>query len=408
MCRRVRAFEIPARVQLNKRLERAGELLDTVEHLRDIGESGASMKVAARAIAWLLPLHIKMNDQRLPLTSSFRERYVARKSAEDEDKSSVASSTTKGREVEAVRDDSAQLLIVPIKGREGKKEVHLDDGGPDCKLALAVACSQMGCSEEDRGYYHSAVDYFLQALQLVCMVYYPMDHHLYCNREVLDQAIARATQETLEIRREVEDHMAEEEAKTDHGSHLTTVPMDAPNQGSYHHDPHEHHHHYGHPVGTAGTADFCHDDVAQCLSNLAGSLRLVNEYEISSGYAILARDMYCRLKNGKEEEPEITKIDHLLSLNLHDLRRPKLAFHHICLAEKNRKLYYKTNAHPDYVASMNVKALIEASLGEKETAEETFVENMRVRGKVYGTSDPGYSMSTNSWGFAVYARRSCT
>merc|ERR1711991_140076 len=114
-----------------------------------------------------------------------------------------------------------------------------------------------------------------------------------------------------EIVEEVADHMAEEEAKTDHGSHMDNTLSDLPKEGSYHHDPHDHHHHYGHPVGTAGTLEFCHDDVAQCMSNLAGALRLINEYEISAGYAVLARDMYCRLKKGKQEEPEVTKLDHL-------------------------------------------------------------------------------------------------
>jgi tetratricopeptide (TPR) repeat protein len=395
-----------ARQQIHARVRVSGELLETVDKLRDIGECAAARTLAAQAAAWLLPVHTKMDEHTLPKESIFRVRTPARPNdgGADGEEKSIVSESVASRQEKRIRDDSAQTLVKPKK-ISAKQNINEDTGGADDKLAMAVVLSQLGCIDEDNGYFHSAVDYFLQALQLTCAVYFPIGHHMYCTLDVLEPAIARATvDKSKALQEEVANALeAEEKAVKGHEPHGTTTgSSNMPRQGSYHHDPHEHHSHYGHPVGEAGTDDFCHDDVALCLSNLAGCLRFIDQPELSSGFAMLAREMYARLTSGDETDPAITKLDHMLALNVYVLGRHPLAFHYIDRALRNRKALYKTVSHPDYAAALNVKGIIEAALGKKDVAEDTMAESMRTRGKIFGTSDPGYALGTNSWAASMF------
>lgn len=400
-----------ARQQLHARVKRAAELLETVEHCRDIGETEEAVKYAAHAVAWLLPVQRKMDTAALPEDSKWRTREPAKASAgaegegqgQGEEEGSVASRSVASRKEAEERDDAAAQLTSFVRAKQGKAFVNVDMGGPDDKLAMAVVLSQLGCTDEDRGYFHSACDYFFQALQLTCLVYYPETHHLYSTLEAIEEAMLRATDTTAEVAAVVSAAIGmEEKERAEHAKARGKEEPPAPQEGAPHLDPHEGHSHYGHPKGEAGTHSFCHDDIALCLANLACSLRLAGQHELSCGYAMCARDMYVTLREGHEAHGDISRMDHLLALNTYALGRYQLAYDYIDRALRNRKASYGTTSHPDYAASMNVKGIVEAALGKAELAEETLAECMKVRGKIYGTSDPSYALGTNSWAASLF------
>ena len=99
---------------------------------------------------------------------------------------------------------------------------------------------------------------------------------------------------------------------------------------------------------------------------------------------------------------QIARIDHTMALSLcgsgfydeaHDLVLKSLE----CM-----RVIHLTDAHPDVIAVMNTRGLVEGYLCDYEASLATFNDILKFRSRVYGTSDPAFALGTNNYGAAMF------
>ena len=71
-------------------------------------------------------------------------------------------------------------------------------------------------------------------------------------------------------------------------------------------------------------------------------------------------------------------------------------------ALKGRKAKYKTEYHPDYSASLNIKGYIFSLMGRYEEALDSMENSSRLRLRLFGTSDPQYVLGTMNQGSILF------
>ena len=89
----------------------------------------------------------------------------------------------------------------------------------------------------------------------------------------------------------------------------------------------------------------------------SGALHLAEQYELSCGYAWIARDMYIKLRPDDKANNYVARVEQTLALNAYALGKYELAYYYVDRVVCNRRTCYKTNIHPDYAASLNLKGL---------------------------------------------------
>ena len=98
----------------------------------------------------------------------------------------------------------------------------------------------------------------------------------------------------------------------------------------------------------------------------------------------------------------IARIDHTLSLSFCGIGNFENAREVVLGSLGTMRAIHKADSHPDTIAVMNTRGLVEGYLGDYEASFATFNDILKFRSRVYGTSDPAFALGTNNYGGAMF------
>jgi len=408
--------DIGARQQLDLPVAKAHELLETAENLRILGEHDSALKCSFEALAHLRPdLYAKTMEKN-----------------RNKDAASVASGST--------AQISVAMGLLPVSETPSEPPPR----GPERKLAFAVALSCLGTSQMDKGWYGLAVQSFQQSLDLIILTYGESFVHrdiaqglsalalaLRCaghSGEAIEAALHARTQWVAIIRRDTADkqRIAQEEleatAALGEGSGSMSI---FPSKGKLE-EPSEMTPVMwrGGSIGSLGAGSLIGGgSIAGAGSSVMG-FRIKenghNEDKDDNSFAFMLPEddpdegsgaideIKDPLEDAEWYDPmhleayQVTKIDHMLVLALLALGRVEEA-HTRCLdCIKSLRKHHQSDVHPDVIAVLNTRGLVEAYMGNYEATWETFSENMKLRIRAFGSSDPAYALSMNNFGGSLF------
>lgn len=419
-------YDLDSRQQLDETVAKAQDMLETAERLRDLGEYNSALSVCQDALDTLRP-DLAVTDDGSSQTTSLAEGVAAGTAVVPEApgaSSEVQSATSSTRK-------------------------------PDCKLAYAIALSMMGTIYLDRGWYLHAVNTFQKSLDLIILTYGDQYVHrdiaetlfslgnalhlageyeaaLEVCRQARTQWVAIIQRETV-IARAISEGEAAEDALLhpvttdgDQDEDGIDVAHEAENEGKI--DAVPSHSSIGafsrqNSLSIAALAEVKESaeehSNASCSSEKEQQLEADNVSKHTKGDS--ENNSIGQGSTGFVEEfafnPEddpnwysiehadalrVVKLDHSIALSLYGIGEFAEAHTYIVRALDAAKEKHASESHPDVVAIMNSRGLIEAGLGEFEDTFTTFNDVLKLRSRVYGTSDPAYALGVNNYGAAMF------
>lgn len=422
--------DIGARQQLDLPVAKAHELLDAAENLRVLGEHDSALKCSYEALAHLRP----------DLYAKTMENKNSR--SKNADAASVTSGST---------NVSLAMGLLPAD-----KAPAPPPRGPERKLAFAVALSCLGASQMDKGWFGLAVQTFQQSLDLIILTYGENFVHrdiaqglsalalaLRCaghSEEAIEAALHARTQWVAIIRKDSVNKMRisqeENEALEALGEESGSMVFHSPSKGKLE-EPSEMTNGMWRYGGSIGSVDGGSLVGGGGGGNIAGGGSIASMGSLGKMGSVAEGKGYTEDKDDNSfafmvpedgpdaeseevekvkdplEDPEwydpmhleayqVTKIDHMLALALLAVGKTEEAHARCldCLASLRK--HHQSDAHPDVIAVLNTRGFVEAHMGDFEATWETFSDNMKLRIRAYGSSDPAYALSMNNFGSSLF------
>ena len=383
--------DIGARQQLDAPLAKAHELLEMVERLRDLGEHDSALKCSYEALA-----HLRPDLYALP------------------DSLSLAGSSS-----QVSLDEKVKPLVI-------SKEMACSTRGPERKLAFAVALSYLGTAQMDKGWHNHAVLSFQQSLDLIIQTYGDSYIHrdiaqglsslataLRCDghsEDAMEVGLQARTQWVALIRKdsETETRIKDEEKALIEGKERDQDEGGiSPQKG-----------------GGSVMSGLPDPSIAglQAGGSIVGSfggsnLSLVEDFNEERGVESAEVKEGDVNKEEKAKDPmddphwynpkhpeafQVTKLDHMLTLCLTSLGHYDEADErcHECLVSIRTNC--GTDVHPDVIAVLNTQGLVKAHMGDYEASFDLYNDILKLRSRVYGTSDPAFAAGINNYAAAMF------